>query len=268
MAQKTIQTNIHNHTYDGLTDYALFLGGLNVTHDVLQNYDPLKTGFGRIFMIRKPTFVDELIPDKMKKFKHILEYANTGVSGLNDASVNFESIRGGYVGKSFEVPMTVSDDTTTFTIRTYEFSGSPLREVIHFWINGVSDLQTGLSHYYGLDLPVNQANHTAEFIYVCTDQTGKEIEYACMFANCFPKNIDTDRYNFTAGEHSIVEMNIEFSCTKYESPQINEKAAQLLAKYQVLMNSLDFHSGYTNKDLPTENKRYDVETGKLVNYSK
>ena len=33
MAQNTIQTNIHNHQYDELENYALFLSGLNVTHE-------------------------------------------------------------------------------------------------------------------------------------------------------------------------------------------------------------------------------------------
>lgn len=264
MAQATFQSNIHNHNYDGIMDYALFLSGLNVTHDVLQNYDPLKTGFGRLFMIRKPIYVDQLIPDKMKKFKHMMEYANTGVNGINDAQVNFQQITGGYAGRSFDIPSTLSDDTNRLTVKTYEFSGSPIREVIQFWINGVIDQQTSLSHYYGLDLPVNQANHTAEFIYVATNQTGKEIEYACMFANCFPTSIDNDRYNYNSGEHNIVEMDVEFSCTKYESPQINEKAAQLLAKHQILMNSLNFHSGYTDADLPKTGVRYDETTGKLV----
>ena len=40
----TFQTNIHNHNMENITDYALFLGGLNVTRDSLLQYDPLKTG--------------------------------------------------------------------------------------------------------------------------------------------------------------------------------------------------------------------------------
>lgn len=264
MAQATIQSNIHQHTYDDLDKYALFLSGLNVTHDVLQSYDPLKTGWGRIFMVREPLFVKELIPDKMRKFKHILEFANTGVSGIGDMTVNFAQVSGGYAGRQMEIPTTVDDGTTRLTINTYEFSGSPLREVIHFWVNGVTDLQTTFSHYYGLDLPINQANHTAEFIYVSTDQTGKNIEYACQFCNCFPTNIDTDRYNFTAATHDAVQMDIEFSCTKYESPQINAKAAQLIKNYAILRNSLAFNGGITSKNIQDNGHFvYDIKTGKF-----
>lgn len=267
MAQTTIQTNIHQHTFDNLDKYALFLSGLNVTHDVLQSYDPLKTGWGRIFMVRVPTMVNELIPDKMRKFKHILEFANTGVTGIGDMTVQFAQLQGGYGGRSFEIPTTVDDGTTSMTISTYEFSGSPTREVIHFWVNGVSDIQTTFSHYYDLDLPVNQANHTAEFIYCSTDQTGKNIEYACQFCNCFPRNINTDSYNFTANQHDVVPLEIEFTCTKYESPQINEKAQQLLDRYQILRNSLNFNGGITDRTLGDTGVRYNIETGQLDKYT-
>ena len=267
MAQNTIQTNIHNHQYDELENYALFLSGLNVTHDVLQSYDPLKTGWGRIFMVRVPTMVNQLIPDKMRKFKHILEFANTGVQGLNDHDVQFAQLQGGYGGRQFEIPTTVTDGTDEITISTFEFSGSPLREVIHFWINGVSDLQTTFSHYYDLDLPVNQANHTAEFIYVSTDQTGKNIEYACQLCNCFPKNIATSNFNFQSNQHDIVNLDIRFTCTKYESPQINAKAKQLLDRYQILRNSLNFHGGITDKVLGDTGIKYNIENGKLDRYT-
>ena len=263
----TIQSNIHNHTFDQLDKYALFLSGLNVTHDVLQSYDPLKTGWGRIFMVRKPLMVWNLLPGKLKKFKHILEFANTGVSGLSDMTVNFANISGGYAGRSFEVPTTVDDSTNSFTIKTYEFSGSPMREIIHFWINGVTDVQTTFSHYYNqANLEVQQANHTAEFIYVATDQTGRNIEYACMFANCFPKSINVDSYNYEASQHDTVPLDVEFSCTKYESPQINAKAMELLQKYTILTNSLNFHSGITSSVINqngTSKKTYNIQTGML-----
>ena len=157
----TIQSNIKNHTNNNLTQYALFMGGLNVTRDVLVNYDPLKTGYGRLFMIRKPVFLANTIPDKLKKFKHILEYGNTAVSGLNDVTVNTQSITGGYVGKSFEIPTHATDDTNSFTVNCYEFSGSPIREVIHTWINGTADLMTGLAHYNGDSIAKLQSNQTA-----------------------------------------------------------------------------------------------------------
>ena len=267
---KTIQSNIKSSSStDSITDYALFMGGTNVTHDVLYNYDPLKTGYGRLFMIRKPVFLDQVIPNKLKKFKHILEYGNTAVSGINDIQVQFNQISGGYTGKSFEIPSFASDDTNAFQVRVYEFSGSPIREVLHTWINGTTDLLTGLSTYYGIDERIGrlQANQTAEFIYVATDNTGKNVEYACMFANCFPKNINMDAFNYTAGEHNLVETTIEFTCTKYDGIQINQIAQALINKYRLLANSLNFYSGIDVNDIESQMGRrafgYDVATGKM-----
>ena len=268
--KKTIQSNIKSSSStDSITDYALFMGGTNVTHDVLYNYDPLKTGYGRLFMIRKPVFLDQVIPNKLKKFKHILEYGNTAVSGINDIQVQFNQISGGYTGKSFEIPSFASDDTNAFQVRVYEFSGSPVREVLHTWINGTTDLLTGLSTYYGIDERIGrlQANQTAEFIYVATDNTGKNVEYACMFANCFPKNINMDAFNYTAGEHKLVETTIEFTCTNYDSIHISEIAQALINKYRLLANSLNFYSGIDVGKIESQMGRrafgYDVATGKM-----
>ena len=259
---------------ENITDYAFFLGGLNVTRDALMQYDPLKTGFGRIFMIRKPIFVDNKIPDKMKKFKHILEYANTGVSGNNNITVDFNDMTGGYTGRKMEIPNIARDDANELTIKTYEFSGSLMREVIQYWINGATDFQSGLSTYYcdgtpndpNYNLPICQANQTAEFIYVATDQSGKNVEYACLFANCFPKELKLDHFNYDAGTHELVPIEVQFTCTRYISPQINEKAKQLLTRYNALMNSLNFHSGFTDEDLNKvgNGSYYDITTGKLA----
>lgn len=262
----TIQTGIKRHTNDDLTKYALFMGGLNVTHDVLVNYDPLKTGYGRLFMIRKPVFLDNTIPDRLKKFKHILEYGNTAISGINDVTVNFAQITGGYVGKSFEIPTHAADDTNEFTVTCYEFSGSPIRETIHTWINGTTDLLTGLAHYNGDSIAKLQSNQTAEFIYVATDNTGESVEYACLFANCFPKNIKNDQFNYTSGTHELVEYQIQFTCTKYESMQINKVAKSLLSRYKLLANSLNFYSGIKSNDNTTlgDGIGYDIATGTMT----
>lgn len=248
--QLTIQAGIKQATQSDMTKYALFMGGTNVTNEVLQCYDPLKTGYARIFMVKRPVFLVDTMQSKVNRLKHILEYGNTSIQGLNDVTVNFNSIQGGYVGKSFEIPSAAQDETTSFSINVYEFSGSPVREVIHSWINGTSDLLTGLAHYNGAssDIARIQANQTAEFIYVNTDNTGEKIEYACLLANCFPRGINTDAFNYTSGEHNLVETTVEFSCTKYESIQINKVAAKLLSKYKILANSLNFYSGYDHND--------------------
>lgn len=271
----TIQTGGHEYNNENLTKYSLMMGGLNVTREVLRQYDPLVGGYPRLFMVRKPLFLTKTLPDKMAKFKHILEYGNVGIGGLGDVELEVAQITGGYAGRSFDVPTVAKDGTNGFQVSVYEFSGSPIRELLHSWINGISDLQTGLAHYNGLiatgQLQFSQANHTAEFIYVVTDRTGMKVEYACQLCNCFPKGYKNDQFNATdPSSHEIVKYDIDFTATKYEGIDINKKAAILLKNYQILMNSLEFYSGITagagenytiNTNLATG---YDNTTGEIT----
>lgn len=244
--------------------YALFMGGTNVINEVLKQYDPLKTGYVRLFMVRGPLFIEHSMKADFDIFKHIVEYGNTSVQGMSGVSVNFNDMGGGYTNKRFQIPSYAQDSTESFTVKVYEFSGSPVRKVVHSWINGTSDLLTGLATYNGDSTPVSQANQTAEFIYVATDNTGKNVEYACMFANCFPKGINTDVFSYNSGEHNLVETDIEFTCTKYESIQINKVACALINKYKLLANSLNFYSGISVNDINKETGwGYNVTNGQL-----
>ena len=59
-----------------------------------------------------------------------------------------------------------------------------------------------------------------------------------LLANCFPVNVKNDQFNYTSGSHDLVEYNIEFRCTKYESMEVNKLAEALLDRYKDLANSL------------------------------
>lgn len=272
----TIQTNAHQFSTNNIKNYSLMMGGLNVTHDVLKQYDPLIGGYYRLFMVRKPLWLQRYFEtttgtSKFDAFKHILEYGNVGVSGLNNLQMEFDQIKGGYAGKQFEIPKVATDDTNSFTVKVFEFSGSPVREILHTWINGISDENSGFAHYNGLiasgQVAYSQANQTAEFIYVVTDRTGMKVEYACQFCNCIPKSVPTDHFNSEAGEHNYAQFDVEFTCTKYTGVDVNEKAAILLRNNQIMVNSLEFFSGLTSTSTPelVQATGYNPETDKLTN---
>ena len=84
-----------------------------------------------------------------------------------------------------------------------------------------------------------------------------------MFANCFPTSIKMDHLNYRAGEASIAEMDITFTCTMYESPQINTIGRQLIDKYQVLMDSFEFCPKFTMEEDSGVKTKYDMKTGML-----
>lgn len=274
---KTFQTNIHggneHETHNQMTKYSMFVGGLDAKHDALEQFKPLKTGFARIFMIKQPAFLNVFddYRKKMKIFKHILEYGNVGVQGNNNVTMNFNQYNGGYTNRQLDMPNIAIDDTNELTISVYEYTGSPIREIIQLWMNGVSDLRSGHAHYYGANLPVCPANHTAEFVYATTDPTGLNVEYAAYFTNCFPKEIRFDHFNYEAGNHDVVKLDLIFTCSRHVSPAVNVLANRLVQKYAVIMNSLNYNSGvrsavskYLNADGKIEyGTFYDPYTGKL-----
>ena len=249
MALKSIQQNIKRNTKD-VSEWSLFMGGLDITSKNIDQFDPLRTGYARIFIVKLPRFMEVMDIDASKRFKHLLEMGFIGVDGIQNTSMDTEDITGGYAGNKFQIPSVVKDETDSVTIKVYEFSGSPIREYTDTWMTGISDPLTGISHYHGVISDTCQfkaSNHTMEMIFIQTDPTGREdsIEYACMFANMMPKVVKKDHFNYEPGSHPAVQIDLEFTATRYESPQINEVAQALLAKFRILRDYLDFQSGYT-----------------------
>ena len=262
---KTTQYGIKKHTQD-MTQFSLFMGGLNAKNEALKAYDPLKTGYARLFITRLPVFMDAIMPTQGKKFKHLLEYGFTGVDGIQNLSMDTEQITGGYAANSFDIGTQAKDETNEITVKLYEFAGSPVREYLDTWMTGISDPRTGLGHYHGCvykndyaniigqdpanvtPLKYTQANHTMEAVYVVTDPTGAStgIEFACLLTNMMPKTVKKDHFNYTSGQHSIVEMDVPFTAVKYESSSVNALAKRLIQRFGVLRDYLDFQSGYDN----------------------
>lgn len=283
MPVKTFQSGIRNHKDDKLTEYALFAGGLNVTRNALNQYDPLRGGFVRVFMTRVPAFLDALcktdpiFSSKLKKFKHIIEYAHTSVDGMDDITLTTNNMTGGYAGRSVELPNIATDSASDLSIKVYELGGSPVREMLQMWISGMSDINSGLATYHQtLDpnhenyLERKQSNQTAEIVVVNTDSSGLDVENVALFANVFPKSIPFSHFNYESGTHSLAEININFAATRYMSPLINDLGKTLLTKYNILMNSLNFHHGYASEDdvYKSNGSYYDINSGKLIEKAK
>ena len=254
---KTMQSNIAQFDASNIQKYSLFLGGLDTTHESLKQYDPLRTGYGRIFFVRMPFFMECLMPTATKGVKHMLEYGNTGITGLGNTTLDFEQFTGGYAGKSFDIPTVAKDETTEITIQLYEFAGSPIREYMEMWISGISDPNTGLATLHnartdaGARVKYTQANITAEAFFVHSGPTGRadDIQYACFLTNMMPKQATKDHFEYTSGDHKIVQISQTFTCVKYESAQINTVAKALIKKYVILRDFLDFQSGWTAQDI-------------------
>lgn len=258
MARNTIQENIKRNTKD-FGDYGLFMGGLDVALKNIDQFDPLRTGYARIFILRLPRFMQLMDAAMSMRFKHLFEFGFTRISGIADTTLETEDVTGGYTGAKFQVPSITKSDTDGVTVSLYEFSGSPIREYIDTWMTGISDPLTGHAHYHGMmseSCAFKASNHIMECIYVVTDPTGHEegIEYACMFSNMMPKSVKKSHFEYESGSHPAVSIDLEFTATRYESPQINEVAHALIKKYKVLRDYLDYNSGW-GIDTPGTNGR-------------
>lgn len=250
----TFQSNIKRYDDENnwIQNYSLFLGGLNTTHNAIKQYDPLRPGRARIFFVQMPVFMDRIMPEETKRIKHLFEYGFKKVDGIGNISLETDKITGGYTAREFEVPTLARDETSEISIGLYEFAGSPISEWLQMCITGICDPITGFGTYHGATdasgnpLRYNQANHSMEAVYLVTDPTGRSdsIEYACLLTNMVPKNVKKDHFNYNAGESPMVELDVVFSCNKYESPQINALARGLNEKYKILKDSLNFRSGY------------------------
>lgn len=246
----TLQTGLRQNNAP-ITNKGYWLGGTDATRAALDQYDLLRRGYGRLFILKMPYFVEQLLPDASKKFKHLLEFANVGVDGIAGYTVEFSSMTAGYAGNTIEIPTNVKDDTNEITIKLYETSGSLIRTYIDFWITGIGDPYTGISHYHGArelvspNIMCSQANQTMEALYVATDQSGTALEYACLLSNMVPKQSNHDHFNYEPGSHDLVDISLPFTANKYMSSQINELGKAAIQRYQILKNYLNFqHADY------------------------
>ena len=274
----TAQTGGRQFDGANMTKYSMFVGGTNATHHALQNYSPMLNGYGRLFMVRPPIALlkmfagsdDKLYsPDSLFiQFKHMLEYMNRSVQGFGEKTLEqaSTSIQGGFAGRQFNTPTVTKDQTTSIQIGLYEMVGAPVYTVIDGWMNAIGDENSGLATYGGYisggtdstglekrlyrrpsesddGIPFNEANHTAEFIYVMHDRSGSQVERAVLLADCWPKGIDQGQIlNMQeGGSHDNVTYTVEFNCVVYRSPIITAIANDLLKQYRIVSNSLNFN---------------------------
>nr|DAF14199.1 MAG TPA: virion structural protein [Caudoviricetes sp.] len=266
----TLQSNIKQFNKANARNYSLFLGGMNTTNKALENFDPLKLGYPRFFVVQAPKFMEATMPNATKNFKHMLETQSTSFQGIESTQLEFEPIQGGINGAQFEIPTLSKDSTNEITISLFENAGSPVREYIGSWINGISDRLSGYCTYNGaFDRPelgfetYSQAYQTMEIIYVSTDPTGRSsgIEYACLLTNMVPKLVKTDQFNWESGTVATCKYDIAFTCSKYESADINARAKELLDKFRIKQSYLEMASGYTTADIEGMEFYSNVEQG-------
>lgn len=274
----TAQTGGREFNAPDLTKYSMFVGGVNATNHALRNYAPVLNNYGRLFMVRPPYACLKMFAghDSMLyssdslfiQFKHMLEYMNRSVSGFESKTLEnaATSIQGGFAGRLFNTPTVTKEQTNQVSIGLYELDGIPIYTVIDGWMNAIGDENSGLATYGGwvsggtdengiekrlyrrageedTGIAYNEANHTAEFIYLLHDKTGSQVERAVLLADCYPTSIDEGALlNMDSpGTHDNVTYTLTMNCVVYRSPIITAIANDLLKQYRIVSNSLNFN---------------------------
>lgn len=250
-APVTIQSNIKSNT-KSFDKFGYFLGGIDVTHQNLDQFTPYIRGVSRVFLHKPPAFMLERYPDMTRRFKTYIETGYTSLDGIGDISVDFTEFEGGFAGQRYSTVMLARDDTENITIQLYELSGSPIREYLDTWVTGTRDPRSGIAHYHGVIADkgaeyYSEKNHTAEMFYVNLDPTAINIEYCCMFAHMFPTRVPKAHLNYEKGNRDNALLDVEFRTTKYESPAINNIGAWYIANSNVNYNYLDFDPNVTQQ---------------------
>lgn len=274
----TAQTGGRQFNAPDFTKYSMFVGGTNATHHALRNYSPALNGYGRLFMVRPPKAILKMFAGRdaylyssdslFIQFKHMLEYMNRSVTGFQDKVLENAStpIQGGFAGRLFNTPTVTKETTNEITIGLYEMVGMPVYTVIDGWMNAIGDENSGLGTYGGWisggtdakglekrlykrngetdeGIAYNEANHTAEFIYVLHDKSGAQVERAVLLADCYPKGIQQGKVldMNEGGTHDNITYDVSFNCVLYRSPIITAIANDLLKQYRIVSNSLNFN---------------------------
>lgn len=229
-------------------NFKYFLEGIDVTDHNLDQMTPYVPGISRLYFHKTPFFMQKQFSGLTDRFRSYIETGFKSVTGIGNLTAEGIDIEGGWANQRFQNISAVKDDTDTLTIELYEMTGSPVRDFIETWMTGMRDPRSGVAHYHGqVKTPTQdgteycEQNHTGEFIYVALDPTAQYIEYACLWAHVWPKNVPKEHLNYTSGQRDAVTMSLEFAATKYEGKYINDIAAYYVSKSNLKYNYLEFN---------------------------
>ena len=207
----------------------LWKGVPQLSEDMLNAFEAAYTGHQFFFVIEMPRFMysgiyaNTNMHQQAKNIKAIIERASVGFNGFSNMTMEFSDQDDGN-GRKISHPTRVTKEQTDITLRLHEFAGLPLKNAIETWMTGVYDYRSEHGHYHGnLGIPGGwcNANHTMSLLVVQVDPSWTEIQDAAYYYNMMPTEVPFDHFNWTKGEHTIVEdYDLTFKCNEERSPAI------------------------------------------------
>ena len=273
----------YNETYHTSN---LFTGVWDLNQENLTAYDPFISGYAFIIWTKLPIFMLYAEdPEIGTKFRVLTERNFKSFSGIGNINLEVGDLTAGFAGNAYGVATNIQKENTSFSLTHYELTGSPVRQLYTYWVTGIRDMETGLATYHGLlngtharsseflsahKEGYSQKNHTGELLYVVTDPSGSAngIEFACYYTNVIPTGIPQDHLAYTAGDHGVHELTMEFRGNYHMGEHINELAKAAMEQYQIKQVFGDFavnqpgqggmpsNNGFIGFDEPDFNKTH------------
>lgn len=221
--------------------------------------EPIRAGRFIVKWLKIPPFFDVQIAGYIRVF---LEKFVRGISGITDNQIG--TVDGAPLGptrRPMEFPGIYQQNNKGFTLSTMTCSGDGLGKLLKYWMYGMSDKDSGVSHMYGKNLRFHRSNYSGTLLYVFLGPTCRpdDIEFACIWHECFPISPDGDQKfnNQQMGEvGNLSEQEVEFSGLYDTGPIVS-----ILAQYVVAASGL---YGQSQFDTVLPAYMYDMFMGSSV----
>ena len=207
----------------------LWHGVPQLSSEQMEMFEAAYTGHQFIFVVDMPKFMTEGIYRntnlhyQARNLKAVIERASTGFSGPSNITADFGDVNDGN-GRKLSHVTAVTKEQNDITLRLHEFAGLPVKNALESWMTGTYDYKSEHGHYFGnLGIPGGWclANHTAAILVVQVDPSWQVIQDAAYYFNMFPTEVPFDHFEWTKGEHTIVDdYSITFRCNEERSPMI------------------------------------------------
>lgn len=207
----------------------LWHGVPQLTIDQMNMFEAAYTGHTFLFVVDVPKFMsiglyeNTNLHSQIRNLKAVIERASTGFSGPSNITADFSDMDDGAMRKVSHVTR-VTKEQSDIQLRLHEFAGLPVKNALEAWLTGIYDPKSQHGHYFGnLGIPGGWclANHSMSLLVVQVDPSWQTIQDAAFYYNMVPQDVPFDHFEWTKGEHDIVQdYTITFRCNEERSPMI------------------------------------------------
>lgn len=218
-------------------EFASLLGAADLTN--LAQFNPFETGYGLLIMLEAPTFIkmaaakNSDVDNLLTIFTKTIENEFKSFSGIGGYNTETGEIGNG-IDSINMITKTSIESSGTFSIPYTEKVGTPLSKFLELVVSGIKDPKSSYKTYLGelendYSLEPGFEKEVFTFLYIVTDNTGRELERAMLFTGCQPQSVPrSELFDSTKGDVGNVEISIEFSYYAVESNEINVLAKDYL----------------------------------------